>query len=98
MRFSFFAERVGRRRLKQKRARPTTTSCVVGHLCRFRAGRRQRSALRNRSRSAWIREIPTSPPMVPEGGVERETPTYTKKVRIVCWKVAIGQSASGKAA
>ena len=35
----------GEGRLEQKRARPTMTSCVVGHFRRFRPGRRQRSAL-----------------------------------------------------
>ena len=53
MRVLLFRGICGRRRLKQKRAWPTTTSCVVGHWCRFRAGGRQRSALRIRPRSEW---------------------------------------------
>src|SRR4051794_32030281 len=45
----------GEGRLKQRRVRPTTTSCVVAWLRFFRSGRRQGSALRIRSRSAGSR-------------------------------------------
>jgi hypothetical protein len=96
--------------IEAKAARPATTSCVVGHLARILLRRRPRSALRIRSRSAGTAgplpggrrqmrgEQKGDEQCVGVFGRRTSGRAYTKKVRSVCWKAAIGTVASGKAA
>src|SRR5262249_34220540 len=58
----------GEGRLDQKRARPTMTACVVGCFRPIESGRRQRSALRIWSRSAWMRIRAAHPTQACQGG------------------------------
>jgi hypothetical protein len=83
------------------------TSCVVGCFRVIRCGGRPRSALRIwRARLRWRRENSVTMHghafRASVSGVcpcwETTASAYTKKVRRVCWKAAMGQSAPWKAA
>src|SRR5919109_4859174 len=91
----------------------TTTACVVAYFRRFRFGIRQRRALAIRSRMGsdarplGLRRLQPPPALATKAAHPRPArrvcprtrePVYRKKVRSVCWEVAIGQSAPWKAA